>query len=228
MVEVTDYCRTGWPYHAVGKLQFTKAEEYSAATAFAVNVKGAKNIIFTAACNVYDIKGRANSIEFIPAMKNDGSQPFGSFKQIIGGNGVAWFVHPNWDPITKPHKYNLGAIKLGKNKKGKDIGDVITMLDVNFDVPVSKATKWKTFWYNNLTMFQSDITFSKLTNNNNNSSIRSTHDTALVIPSEAIGAPWINSNEVNGHYIAHTYDNDAAIISPYYDLGLIREVLNQM
>ena len=227
MVEVSDHSRTTHPYQCIGKLLFTKTHEHYTGTAFAVSVKGAKNIIFTSACNLYDEKGQATSIEFIPAIRNDGSQPHGSFKQLDGGKGAAWFVHPNWNPITKPCKYDLGAIKIGKNKAGKDLGDIISLLDVDFDVTLAENdTKWNIVWYSQLRMFQSEARFTKLLENSNG--VISTHNSAMMIPLEAFGAPWITSNGANGHYAGQHKSDTGAAKSPYYNLGLIREVLNQM
>lgn len=231
MAEIVDYHRTMLPYQGIGKLHYTKKAEHKSGTGFAVSVKGAKNIIFTSASNLHDEMGQATSIEFIPALKSNGSRPYGSFQQVTGGRGIAWFVHPNWDPISKPQGYDLGAIKFEKNKNGKDIGDVLDLLDVDFDLPVDHDAKWNIIWYDQLTMFQSASRYERSSDNGRR--IHARHD-SMKIPIEAVGAPWIiydNDNRssgcrVNGHCTG--YRGGECALSPYYSLGLIKEVLNQM
>ena len=41
---------------------------------------------------------RAENILFIPGFIAPTTQSFGSYPQIPGGEGEAWFVDPNWDP----------------------------------------------------------------------------------------------------------------------------------
>ncbi len=223
MAEVSDNLRATFPYQCVGKLLYTKNLEHCAGTAFGVNVKGAKNIIFTSASNLCDEKGQAKSIEFIPAMRNSGYQPYGSFKQIDGGKGISWFVHPSWDPIIKPGAFDLGAIKIGLNKNGKDVGEVMPLLNVDFDVQLDASVKWNIVWYSQLKMFESQSIYKKTISNG---SILALHDSEI-IPIVASGAPWlVNGNHMaNGHYIGHAAEKAC---SPYYNLGLIRELLNQM
>ena len=57
---VQDNTRKTPPYQSVGKLLYKKGEKEYQATAYVVNTgKGRKNIVFTAAHNLYDPKGKA-------------------------------------------------------------------------------------------------------------------------------------------------------------------------
>ena len=224
MSGVRDTDRIKHPYQSVGKLLYKKRGELRGGTAFAVSVKGSKNIIFTSARNLSDENGKATDIFFIPALKNNGDEPYKTFRQIDGGQGRAWFVHQNWDPITKPRTFDLGAIRLARNSRNKDIGDEVALLDVDFDLEISPETRWSMVWYSQLRMISSKVRYRETVGTGK--VVVGDSDSADILHEEAHGAPWIlPNNTVNGHYAGSTVKSAT---SPYYTQGLIEQVLNQM
>ena len=56
------------PLHSVGILFFMQGERFRA-SAYVVNLDGAKDIIFTAAHNLWDEDGLSHHISFVPRMR---------------------------------------------------------------------------------------------------------------------------------------------------------------
>ncbi len=136
------------PYSSVGLLLYTVRQEghveYYRSTAFATNASEQNNVVFTAAHSLVGPHGIRENISFMPAIRNDRTKPFGEFKQIEGGLNTAFFVHPKYDGSIA---YDLGAVKLQTNEDGKNLGDVVTPLDITKDQTYSEATFFKAVGY---------------------------------------------------------------------------------
>ena len=167
---VPDDTRKTIPYQSVGKIVYTKGVDDFQATAYVVDTGKGNNIVFTAAHNLYNYKGKAEKIMFTPACQTD-QKPvlkFGQFPQIEGGMGVAWFVAEGWNAVDKPYYLDMGAIKLETNEVGKNAGEVVAMLEYAVDHgDIKDVTDWRIIGYqtdiktNKDTMYQSDGVYTK-------------------------------------------------------------------
>ena len=202
-IVVPDDIRKTIPYQSVGKIVYLKEATEFQATAYVVNTGKGNNIVFTAAHNLYNEKGMAKNIMFIPACQTD-QKPvlkFGQFPQIEGGMDVAWFVAKGWNPVTtKPRYLDMGAIKLEKNEAGKDVGEVVAMLEYAVDhKDIKDVTDWRIIGYvtdfktNKDTMYQSDGVY-----------IESKEDGKVIKRTNPVldgmsGGPWLLKNG-NGNF----------------------------
>ena len=117
------------PYKSVGKLMFTQTVKgtvkHFQGTAYVAETGKGDNIVFTAAHNLLDEDGPSENLLFIPACQNDGKEvpAYGSFA------GASYVVSTKW---KKPFQdcYDIGAIKLTKNKAGKEAGKVVPELSI--------------------------------------------------------------------------------------------------
>ena len=151
---VPDETRLKHPYNTVGALFYSKTDIQTQvrkdfhATAYVVNTGKGDNILFTAAHNLESAKGIAEDIYFVPARLSDGDKPYGSFSQMPGGKGKAWFVPEEWGKDGKrPVGYDFGAITLCKNKEGKNVGKVVQPLNYMVDLKYSKESEWRIIGY---------------------------------------------------------------------------------
>ena len=227
---VPDDTRKTFPYQSVGKIVYKKGVQDVQATAYVVKTVKGNNIVFTAAHNLYDEKGKAEKIMFIPACQTD-QKPvpeFGQFPQIEGGMGVAWFVAKGWDPVDKPYYLDMGAIKLEKNEAGKDVGEVVAMLEYAVDhKDIKDVTDWRIIGYvtdfqtKQDTMYQSDGVY-----------IASVYDGKLIVRTNPVingmsGGPWLLKNGdgkfaiANGVQVGTTDDDYSA--AAYFSTPLVKD-----
>ena len=146
--EIPDEDRMKPPYNSIGPLLYTVTQgghqSYYRSTAYATNASGQKNVVFTAAHSLVGPHGLRENISFMPAIFNDGTKPFGEFKQIEGGLGTAFFVHPRYDGTIG---YDIGAVKLQPNGRGENLGDVISLLDITINQQYTEATIFRAIGY---------------------------------------------------------------------------------
>ena len=221
-VTVSNDDRKKPPYNSVGLLLFTVKGNLYSATAYAAKAGSAKNVVFTAAHNLVDSDGESERILFIPAFQSDHNKPYGSFRQIIGGLGTAFFVHPSYNVQTKPDAYDLGAIKLRKNKYHQELGDAVPLLDIIVDQQYSSSSMFTAVGYPEPSKMQKNT--GKYHNSEDGGGVISKEGE---IPEGSSGGPWLlgSSNTVNG--------NNASIAggkeySPYYSQAKIDAVINQL
>ena len=196
--EVPDDIRKTIPYQSVGKIVYKKGVQDAQATAYVVNTGKGNNIVFTAAHNLYNDKGKAEKIMFIPACQTD-QKPvlkFGEFPQIKGGMGVAWFVAKGWDPVDQQDYLDMGAIKLEENEAKENVGEVVGMLEYAVDhKDIKDATDWRIIGYvtdfatKKDTMYQSDGVYNESVDDGK--TIRRTNATKKPGMS---GGPWLLKN----------------------------------
>ena len=225
VTEVDDDDRTKFPYNSVGKLSSVRGGKKFQASAWVANVNGYKNIICTCAHALSNRDGESERILFIPAIKNDGTQPYKSFEVIDGGKGVGWFVHPNWDPIHSDPNYDIGMIKLKKNADDRDVGDILPSLDINFDAIASlipNKTKIQIIGYVDNRMYESTDTFMQVCDQGR-----------LIIRNGAVkhgmsGGPWLLSCTEAITHQTHVREKSNISMAPYYSRALMDDLLNQM
>ena len=226
---VPDDIRKTIPYQSVGKIVYNKGKDNFQATAYVVNTGKGNNIVFTAAHNLYNEKGMAKNIMFIPACQTD-QKPvlkFGQFPQIEGGMGVAWFVAKGWEPDDKKRYLDIGAIKLDKNEADNNVGEVVAMLEYAVDhKDIKDKTDWRIIGYvtdfktKQDTMYQSDGVY-----------IKSGDDGKLIARTNSVidgmsGGPWLLKNgdgkfaKANGVHKGSTADISAAA---YFSTVLVKD-----
>ena len=112
-----------FPYQSVGLLEYMKVNIYgvkrrSRSTAWVLDNSLGEHIIVTAAHCLKKGDEKAVGIQFTPGFIPHHDPPiFGKYKQIPGGEGVAWAVHPNWDPYDCLAEYDIGIVHLAKDPK---------------------------------------------------------------------------------------------------------------
>ena len=220
-VTVPDDDRKKPPYNSVGILLFTVNGKHYHGTAYAAKTGSAKNVVFTAAHNLIESAGESDNILFVPAMQSNLTRPYGSFKQISGGLGTAFFVHPQYNVQTEPDAYDLGAVKLQKNEKNQELGEAVPLLDIIVDQQYSSSSMFTAIGYPETNEMQKN-TGKYLRSKDSGETIVKEGE----IPEGSSGGPWLLgiSNTVNG--------NNASIAggeqySPYYSQTKIDAVINQ-
>ena len=220
-VTVPDADRKKVPYQNVGLLIFFVNGQSTRGTAYATNASGAKNVVFTAAHNLVDKVGDSADIRFIPALQTDKSRPFGEFRQIAGGKGTAFFVHPDYDVIKDQEAYDLGAVKLQRNAAGKELGDVVSLLNIVVDKTYTTSDSFTAIGY--------PETFVMKTNAGNfinKEDMGETVNKHGELDAGASGGPWLfKGNDVNGNTSAGESNEES---SPYYSKAKIDAILNQL
>ena len=222
-VTVSNTDRKKPPYQSVGILMFTvKGQEYHG-TAFATSITGANNVIFTAAHNLVDKDGDSENILFIPAIQNNlcRSKPYGKFEQIDGKKGTAFFVHPKYDVGTEPDAYDLGSVKLKKNAGGKELGEVVGLLNIVVDKSYTTSDSFTAIGFPETNVMQK-----------NTGDYKGSEDKGEVISkygnilSGSSGGPWLfNGNDVNGSKASRVLGVDS---SPYFSKDKISAIVSQM
>ena len=225
VAEVDDNDRTKFPYNSVGMLLFEQGGMDFQASAWVANVNGYKNIIFTCAHALSNGDGESENILFIPAIKNDGMQPYKSFEAIDGGKGVGWFVHPKWDPIYLDPNYDIGMVKLKKNADDRDVGDIVPSLDIKVDAIASlipNKTKIQIIGYVHDCMYETTDTF-----------IQACDQRGLIMRNGAVnqgmsGGPWLLSctEAITHQTLVRRMSNVS--MAPYYSRALVDDLLKQM
>ncbi len=224
---VPDADRKKEPYQSVGVLVFTVGKSPNErpyhGTAYATNITGANNVVFTAAHNLVDEDGDSENILFIPAVQTDKSRPFGEFKQIDGKKGTAFFVHPKYDVKTAPDAYDLGAVKLQKNAAGKQLGDVVGLLGIAVNKFYTSIDSFKTIGYPETYHMQENT--GKFKDKTDMNEVVNKYG---ALPEGSSGSPWLfKGNRVNGSTASGTPDlgEDS---SPYFSTAKIDAITSQM
>ena len=142
---VPDTDLTKFPYQSAGRLFFdVKGVPYSG-SAYVADLKGAKNILFTAAHNLWDAGVVSNNFLFIPAMK-DKNDTSGSLYGKYAGTKIAWCS--KWDPAVDDPQYDFGTVTLApRTTDGKNVGDVVTPFPVIWDATNQSGVEWLTLGY---------------------------------------------------------------------------------
>ncbi len=233
---IDDIRKTTPPYNSVGIFLFTMGGKNFFGSAYAVKVpprppgeKKRNNIIFTAGHNLerHDREPLeyAKNICFVPAMLSDGSAPFGMFDAIDEKFGNGFQVCEDFEVIgLSPQltsKCDFGAVILGKYK-GKDIGELVPLLDVEVDQQYDGNTSFKCIGYSAIgTMRQVEGKYEGEDNLGNISKLG-------FIGEGSSGGPWFRSgnDKVNGHGVFIQKDDDIGIrnFSPYYSKTLIDDI----
>ena len=228
--EVPDATRKTSPYKSVGKLMFTQTVKgtvkHFQGTAYVAETGKGDNIVFTAAHNLLDEDGPSENLLFIPACQNDGKEvpAYGSF------TGASYVVSAKW---VEPFQdwYDIGAVKLTKNKDGKEVGKVVPELsitsyaDASTKVYKKDETEWKIIGYVESKMYESDGVY-----------IESEEGGKLIVRTNPViqgmsGGPWMLKNG-NGDF-ATANGNQSAIssddsVTPYYSKALIDDIIAQL
>ena len=237
-IEVPDENRQTPPFQSVGKLMFNKGTINYQGTAYVVDTGKGNNIVFTAAHNLCDQNGVAENILFIPACQTD-QQPvpeYGSFTQIPGGMDEAWIVATGWVPVTIPNKkyFDFGAIKLAKNEAGKDVGEVVPMLNFAVDLlPLMKPfeTEWGIIGYrtnfdtNQDIMYQSSGVYIVLVDD------QKTDARSNPVLDGMSGSPWLVESAGGYFTIAngvHSSSSPDFAYSPYFSKALVADIIGRL
>ena len=220
-VTVSDTDRKKIPYQSVGVLMFTVKGQAYHGTAYATSITGAKNVIFTAAHNLVDPEGDSENILFIPAVQTDKSRPYGEFEEIAGGKGTAFFVHPKYDVKTEPDAYDLGSVKLKKNAAGKELGEVVGLLNIVVDKSYTTSDSFTAIGFPETNVMQQNTgNFKDKTDMNE---VVNKHGE---LPAGSSGGPWLfKGNDVNGNTASGVGGVDS---SPYFSRAKIGAVTSQM
>ncbi len=162
--KVLDGTRKELPYKNVGKLFFVQDKKDFIGTAYVVDIDPWKNIVFTAAHNLYYDGFKSENILFKQALQSNG-ESIGQFSEFAPNS---WVVSSNWVPNSPyPFHYDIGAIKLGKNDKGKDVGDVSPGFKIETEPNAPPGyekdkTEWKIIGYpKGNDMYESDGVFNR-------------------------------------------------------------------
>ena len=135
--EVPDDKLKTFPYQSVGLLNYMKVNSSgdsrnSCSTAWVVRASGYHIVITTAHTLKRDDEIAVN-IQFTPGFNPHSPDPpeFGKYKQIPGGEGIAWAVHPKWDPVSRPAQFDIGIVHLDKDpKSGKYVDQIVTPIQM--------------------------------------------------------------------------------------------------
>ncbi len=195
--------------------------------------------MFTAAHNLYDKELKSKNIMFTPALQSDGKpvKEFGQFSELAPNS---WVVSPKWvstDP--KPRQYDIGAIKLGKNDAGKEVGEILpgfeieTKPDAQQSGYVKDKTEWKIIGYSDgPTMYESDGVFIKLDLRDNQSKVGYVVERTNSVLGGMSGSPWLLKNEhgvyekANGDHSVSKIGSYAA--TPFYSTAKVDDILSQL
>lgn len=226
-----------FPYRSVGILEYTKVSKCgrrrdSCSTAWVVDAHASGcHIVITAAHSLKHDNEKAVNIQFIPGFNPDfpGSPPDRKYKQIPGGEGTAWAVHPEWDPTPKQGlaEYDIGVIHLEKHPKYGYIDNVtpIQML-LSLNNSDSKInTRMIGYSYVDKKMYEQEGTFYRMSRSG-----RSFYSHGKV-PKGSSGGPMIsdhdNSSGSCGVIVGNVkFNNDGwCVQSPYFNLT-IDELVN--
>ena len=213
--EIPDNERDIHPYNNIGLLLFTMGTDDYFGTAFAPEIPGKKNIIFTAAHNLVNKKeGYARNITFIPGMKTDGTSSFGMYDAIPGGSEKGFFLGTHFEDI------DIGAVKLQKFN-GIDLGDAVTpSLKIICDQQYNEKTVFTCFGYPEIHTMIKHVGKYKEKN-----------DTIVVkqgdVPEGMSGGPWFlnETNTVNGNT---SKGDNTQTTSPYYSTTNINDLLKRL
>ena len=222
-VTVSNTDRKNPPYQSVGVLMFTVKGKPYHGTAFATSITGANNVVFTAAHNLVDKDGDSENILFIPAIQNNlcRSKPYGKFEQIDGKKGTAFFVHPKYDVGTEPDAYDLGSVKLKKNAGGKELGEVVGLLNIVVDKSYTTSDSFTTIGYPEKRVIQKNT--GEFKNKTDMNEVVNKHGE---LPAGSSGGPWLfKGNDVNGNTASGAGGVDS---SPYFSNAKIDAVTSQM
>ncbi|XP_068725323.1 uncharacterized protein [Montipora capricornis] len=141
-----------FPFQSVGKLFYVKVgpsgESESFASAWVANASSELHVVMTAAHCLERDDNRAEKIFFVPGFIPPCFRPFGSYPQIPGGKGEAWIVDPNWDPNDMQAKYDLGMVRLEKDRDiGKYVNEVVLPIQVSIHQQYTPISEWNTIGY---------------------------------------------------------------------------------
>ena len=217
------------PYRSVGKLMFTQEVDKKIipfhGTAYVAATGKGDNIVFTAAHNLIDGDGPSENILFIPACQDGGKEvpAYGSFA------GASCVVCSKWvKPYHNMNCYDIGAVKLTKNKDGKEVGKVVPELILSVDEKYKKdETEWRIIGYVQNKMYESDGTFID---------IETQQGGKLVVRTNPVikgmsGGPWMlksgggDFTTANGDQSAISADDT---VSPYYSKALVDDIKAQL
>ena len=230
---VLDETRKTLPYKNVGKIFFNQGTVDYCGTAYVVDTDKGKNIVFTAAHNLYDDDGKSENITFIPAYQSDKKAvpDFGQFTQL---KEDSWVVSSNWVPKTNPRQYDIGAIKLGKNSKGKEVGEVLpgfkieTKPDAQQSGYVKDQTEWKIIGYGKNVMYESDgvfIELEKRSKDNVDGYVVKRTNPLLVGMS---GGPWLPKDALDKANGNESGSGSNCAISPFYAKKTVDDILSKL
>ena len=242
-IEIKNSTRKTFPYQCVGKLVFTQKGENFQGTAYVADTGKGKNIVFTAAHNLYDKDGPVENIMFVPACQSN-QKPvpeFGSFTPIPGGMDKAWIVATGWLDKQRPFEryLDMGAIKLGKNEAGKNVGEVVAMLKpaVDLENKYKKGeTEWRIIGYHTFEypgMAKQDIMYETDGAYVESTTIEGEGGMVIVRKNPVMkgmsGGPWLLKNDggqfaiANGNQSGNDFgaSPDPTTMSPYYSNELV-------
>ena len=136
------------PFHSVPKylVLYARREKIPCLSICSqVNLDGAKDIIFTAAHNLWDEDGLSHHISFVPGMKcRCDPPPYGVFNANAVAYSSGWNPHlESWEAVLQ---YDFGIVRLEKVNE-KAVGDIVPPLDILWDEPNGPGVKWKTLAY---------------------------------------------------------------------------------
>ena len=211
-----------FPYQSVGKLFYVKVgpsgTRDSFASAWVANVSSQLHVVLTAAHCLEKGNEHAEKILFIPGFIAPNTQPFGSYPQIPGGKGEAWFVDPNWDPNNIQAKYDSGVIKLDKDPNtGKYVDEVVIPIQILANQHYTSTSSWNTIGFPvpssqnpDGKMAERSGTFYRMSSDGGSFYKYGT------LPKATSGGPWIlaGSDHSSNGIQAGNVDNCA--ISPYF------------
>ena len=215
-----------FPYQSVGKLFYTKVNSSgvsrnSYASAWVANISTQLHVVMTAAHCLAMGDERATDILFVPGYIPPNTRPFGSYPQIPGGNGVAWWVDPNWDPNHIQAKYDVGMIKLGKDPgTGNYVDEVVISIQLKYNQSYTARTQWNTLGYPSPSsgnpdgkMCERSGTFYKVDD--------STVYKYGTLPGGTSGGPWILASpdgayNSNGVQAGNTKSGTQCALTPYF------------
>lgn len=211
-----------FPYQSVGKLFYRKVGPSggrdSSASAWVANVSSQLHVVMTAAHCLEMGSEHAEKILFIPGFIPPSTLPFGSYPQIPGGKGVAWFVDPNWDPNNLQAKYDSGMIKLDKDPStGKYVDEVVIPIQILANQQYTSASAWNTIGF---PVPSSQNPHGKMAERNG-TFCRMSSDGGSVykygtLPKGTSGGPWIlagSNHSSNGIQAGNSVD---CAVSPYF------------
>ena len=230
--EVPDATRKTFPYQSVGILFFTqivKGEETPFhGTAYVVETGKGDNIVFTVAHNLIDDDGPSDNLMFIPACQNDGKEvpAYGSFA------GASCVVSTKWKKPFQPC-YDMGAIKLTKNKDDKEVGKVVAKLEYAVDqTDIKNVTDWRIIGYSQDDDTDQDIMYESdgvyINSQDGGKSIRRTNP---VIEGMS-GGPWLLKNGHGNFAIANGVQrgigNDYSAAAYFSTALVVDDIIGQL
>ncbi len=235
---VSDLKRKEEPYKNVGQIAYKKGKDDYIATAYVAKTAKGNNIVFTAAHNLYEDGLKSEKIMFTPALQSDGSAvpAFGQFSELAPNS---WVVSSKWvstDPY--PRQYDIGAIKLGKNAAGKEVGEILPGFEIETEPDAQQSgyvkdkTEWKIIGYNRSDMYESDGLFIELDLQTTQEKVGYVVKRTNSILGGMSGSPWLLKNEHGVYEKANGDHSGSAIgfyaVTPFYSEAKIDDILSKL